>query len=505
MSQKVRVRFAPSPTGYLHVGGARTALYSYLFAKKHGGQFVLRAEDTDQERSTEESLLLQIRDLKWLGLYWDEGVFSKSLSSEYDLLSDRDFSKQIFEEKGNLGPYRQSLRLSIYKDYADQLLNNGKAYYCFLTDDEIKEQRSNAMSDRRTYQVKSPYRDLDLKTAQDKLSKGEKAVVRFKTSQEKKDYQLKDLVRGEVIFPSDMVGDFVLLRSSGMPVYNFCCVIDDFLMEMTHVFRAEEHLSNSVRQMMIYEAFNWPLPQFGHLSLILAEDRQKLSKRHGAVSVGHFKERGYLPEALINFLALLGWSSPDAKEILSRDELIQNFSTERLHSAGAVFDNKKLLWMNAHYLRNLDHKILWQKIEPFLSAKNIKFSEDFEWQDRALTVFKTSMELLEDAVELFRPLCENQFKVCEDECKDVLSWETTPQVIQKWIELVKQEESLYMSTDRFVAIQNEIKENCSVKGKQLFMPIRVAVIGKPQGAELKQLVPLLKKEMLLSRATSIKF
>lgn len=481
----VRVRFAPSPTGYLHIGGARTALYCYLFAKKHKGKFVLRVEDTDVERSTEESMRMQIADLNWLGYTYDEGIDAETL---------KDF--------GPYAPYRQSQRLSIYREHADQLLRDGRAYYCFLSDAEIEVQRAASLKAGRPPQVNSPYRNLSLKEAEQKLAAGEKAVVRFKVPDLSREYSFVDLVRGEVKFPSDMVGDFVCLRSGGMPVYNFCCAIDDAMMKITHVLRAEEHLSNTLRQMMLYEAFGYELPQFGHLSIILGADRQKLSKRHGATSVHEYAEKGYLPEAINNFIALLGWSSPVGQELLSMNEMIDQFSTERLNSAAAVFDEVKLKWMNAQHLRKLPHKELWARLEPFFMKAGLDLPTDTEWQDRSLALFKTSMEILPDAVELYRPLSKSPI-VVHDESKDVLSWPTSKVVISEWKNQVTEVNGKYLSEAQFGAIQDAVKTNCKVKGKELFMPIRVAVVGRPHGAELKILVPLLEKSILIERAESI--
>ncbi|MES3037182.1 MAG: glutamate--tRNA ligase, partial [Bdellovibrionota bacterium] len=281
MSAKVRVRFAPSPTGYLHVGGARTAFYNYLYAKRMGGEFILRIEDTDEARNTDESLRMVLHDLKWLGMNWDEGPDEKTLG-----------------DKGSYGPYKQSHRKEIYQQVAQEIIKSGKAYYCFMTDAETEAQRAAATAAGTHAHVVSPYQDMPLEEALKKKAAGERAVVRFKTKNLKKDYQLNDLVRGEITFPSDMVGDFVLLRSDGMPVYNFCCVVDDHMMKISHVLRAEEHLNNTLRQMMIYESMGWALPQFGHLSVVLDEDRQKMSKRRGATSCFQFMEEGYLPEAL---------------------------------------------------------------------------------------------------------------------------------------------------------------------------------------------------------------
>ena len=480
----VRVRFAPSPTGYLHVGGARTALYNYLFAKHFGGEFILRIEDTDEARSSEESMRMQIEDLKWLGFTWHEGPDAASLI-----------------DVGPYGPYRQSRRLDIYKEHANRLIEEGQAYYCFMTDAEIETQRQESLAQNRPPQVNSPYRDWPLEKAKVRLDKGEKAVVRYKVV-EKRDYVLKDLVRGEVTFPSDMVGDFVLLRSSGMPVYNFCCAVDDALMKITHVFRAEEHLSNTLRQMMLYEAFHYPLPQFGHLSIILGSDRQKLSKRHGATSCNEYRVNGYLPEALNNFIALLGWSSPLGQEILSADEMANQFSPDRLHSAAAVFDEQKLLWVNATHLRALSPRELWARVEPFLIEAGIKVPRDPLWQDMTLNVLKTSMQTLKDAVELFRPLSEGPVPL-SPESAEILSWPSTRAVVEAWRIGIENSGVEYLSEAQFLKLQDSIKDQLGVKGKHLFQPIRVAVIGTPQGTELKMLVPLMHKRTLLARATEV--
>ncbi len=480
----VRVRFAPSPTGYLHVGGARTALYNYLFAKRHGGKFILRIEDTDEARSTEESMRMQIADLKWLGLTWDEGPDPETLI-----------------EVGPYGPYRQSQRQSIYKEHADRLLATGQAYYCFMTDAEIEVQRQQSMKDGRPPQVNSPYRDWPIEKAQERLATGEKAAIRYKVV-EKKDYVLQDLVRGDVTFPSDMVGDFVMLRSSGMPVYNFCCAIDDALMKITHVFRAEEHLSNTLRQMMLYEAFNYELPKFGHLSIILGSDRQKLSKRHGATSCHEYNLNGYLPEALNNFIALLGWSSPNAQEIISMDEMIAQFSPDRLNASPAVFDETKLAWVNATHLRALPDEELWRRIEPYLKEAGFKMPTDPAWRSRALDTFKTSMNNLKDSVELFRYVSEDAMPIGDD-AKEILGWPTTKTVVEAWKKGVEASGTEFMTEEQFLKLQDSIKDSAGVKGKNLFQPIRVAIIGKPQGTELKMLVPLLHKHTLIARADEV--
>lgn len=479
---EVRVRFAPSPTGYLHVGGARTALYNYLFAKKNNGKFILRIEDTDEARSSEESLKMMVSDLQWLGLMWDEGPHPVTL-----------------KDVGPMGPYRQSERQSIYKQVVEELLKSGRSYYCFLTDEEIEAQRKKAKEEGSYAHVQSPYVNESLDEALEKIKKGNKAVVRFKTQHLKKDYVLKDLIRGEVKFSSDMVGDFVLLRSDGMPVYNFCCAVDDHLMKISHVLRAEEHLPNTLRQLMIYEAMNWALPEFGHVSLILDEDRQKLSKRRGAVACGQFKEEGYLPQALLNFLVLLGWSHPEGKEIISMSDMIQSFGLDRMNLSGAIFDRVKLKWLNAQHLRATPNSELWKLLMPYFEKENMELPDDSDWQNRSLDVFKTSMEILSDCVDLYKPLDNRSFKI-KPESQEVLQWDNTLSVLESWINLLKSQSKAYLSESEFLQIQDQVKEKTGAKGKFLFMPIRVAVIGVPHGAELKILVPLLAVTSLIERA-----
>lgn len=486
MSQQVRVRFAPSPTGYLHVGGARTALYNYLFARQNKGKFILRIEDTDEARNSDESLRMMIQDLQWLGLKWDEGPHPETLA-----------------DMGDFGPYKQSQRQHIYKKVAQELLETQKAYYCFLTDEEIDVQRQKALSENRNPHIDSPYKNWSLEKALAKKNEGARGVVRFKTESLKKDYLLKDLVRGEVRFPSDMVGDFVLLRSDGMPVYNFCCAVDDHLMQMSHVFRAEEHLPNTLRQLMIYEAMSWKLPEFGHISLVLDEDRQKMSKRRGASSCDQFKNDGYLPHALLNFIALLGWSHASEKEVLTLQEMIDGFDTSRLNPAGAIFDRQKLKWMNSVYLRDLPETELWKLIEPFLQRAGLDFaSKEMDWKIQSLKVFKSYLETLLDAVPFYQSLDDSKFEILP-EAADTLTWPSTKAVLLEWKKQLQLFPQSTLTEEEFLKIQDQVKDICCVKGKHLFMPIRVAVIGKPQGTELKILVPLLQKSSLIERANKV--
>lgn len=479
---EIRVRFAPSPTGYLHVGGARSALFNLLFAKHNHGKFILRIEDTDQVRSTEESLKMMLQDLQWLGLHWDEGPHPETL-----------------KDQGPYGPYKQSQRLDIYKKVAEDLLSAGKAYYCFMSDEELDVERDKLKAQGLFSHVQSPYENMATSEAQKKIKAGEKAVVRFKTKELRKDYILNDLIRGDVTFPSDMVGDFVLLRSDGMPVYNFCCAVDDHMMKISHVLRAEEHLPNTLRQLMIYEAMKWPIPKFGHMSLVLDEDRQKLSKRKGAVSCDQFRQDGYLPAAMNNFMALLGWSHPEGKEILSLEEMISAFTIERLNPAGAIFDRVKLKWVNAQHLRALSSEQIWKYISPYLIQAGLNLPKDIKWQTQSVETFKSYLEILSDAVRFYTPLDDHKYEIFP-ESEETLKWDSTRSVLMAWKELVTAHSTESLSEAEFLKIQDEVKNKTGQKGKNLFFPIRIALIGKPQGIELKILVPLMTKKSIFMRA-----
>ena len=481
--KSIRVRFAPSPTGFLHVGGARTALYNFLLAQKMNGQFVLRIEDTDEERSQEDYVRSLISDLKWLGLKWDEGV------------------NEDLEEFGDYGPYRQSQRKEIYNQYVQKLLEQGQAYYCFLTEEELDEQRQAAKAQGVPFRPQSPYRNWTLEQAQEHL-KLAKASIRFKNNYTSEDFSFKDLVRGDVQFPGDMIGDFVLVRSSGMPVYNFVCAIDDALMEITHVFRAEEHLSNTLKQLMLYKALDFQPPTFGHLSIMLGKDRQKLSKRHGAASITDFKMQGYLPEALCNFIALVGWSSPSGEEIRSLNQMISEFSMDRFNPSSAIFDTGKCRWMNSHYLRHLDPQDLWSRLEPFLEEAGLKFKGDNEWKSLVLRTYKKNMETLSDGPCVLKPLSETPLDI-QDSAREVLAWENSKTLI-KWLrDEVEKISTVYPDFEILDHVVARAKSELAIKGKFLFMPLRVALIGQAQGTEIKELFPLLRKEVILQRIDQV--
>jgi glutamyl-tRNA synthetase len=471
----VRVRFAPSPTGYLHIGGARTALYSYLFAKAKDGQFVLRVEDTDQERSKREFEESQIADLKWLGLDYDEGP-------------DKD---------GGFGPYRQSERLEIYKKYAWDLVEQGKAYPCFLSQDELDKLTAKAEAEKiALHSYHGEYRDFPLEEAKKKIDAGEEYVIRFKNPGKK--WTFKDLVRGEVTFPEDMVGDFVIIRSNGMPVYNFCCVIDDHLMKISHVIRAEDHVNNTVRQLMVYDAIGADVPEFAHCSLLVGEDRQKLSKRHGATSVTQYKEEHYLPQALINYLCLLGWSHPEEKDIFDINQLGDVFDLNRFSKSPALYDIKKLNYFNEQHLRALpvEEQVSW--FEKVIPTESDYYKQSDEWKKTFATLFVDKIQLVTEITEKLPLVFEATVSV-DDDYKEALSWETTPSIAKYLEGELNALETDSPSIEKVGEWMDYLKKELKIKGKPLFMGTRVVLTGQNHGPDLKTLVSLTPKEVLIER------
>src|SRR5216110_723844 len=349
----MRVRFAPSPTGALHVGNVRTAIFNWLLARGSGGTFVLRIEDTDVERSTRESEASMLHDLRWLGLDWDEGP----------------------DIGGAHGPYRDSERLHLYQSYASELLNAGAAYYCFCSTAQLDADRQAAVAEGRPALYPGTCRKLTAEQAQARIAGGERPAIRFRVP-EGRDVVFTDAVRGEVRFSGDVIGDPVIVRADGHPAYNFAVVVDDALMEVTHVIRGEDHISNTPRQILLYEAMGFTAPAFAHLSMVMGPDHAPLSKRHGATSVDEFRAKGYLPEALVNYLALIGWSPGGNDELLPIDELARRFSLENVgHSAG-VFDEEKLAWANRHYLKVADPPRIAELSIPFFNEGGVPMAPD---------------------------------------------------------------------------------------------------------------------------------
>jgi len=470
------VRFAPSPTGYLHVGGARTALFNWLFARKTGGTFVLRVEDTDVERSTQESVDGLLRDMKWLGLTWDEGP----------------------EVGGPHGPYFQSQRLEIYQSYARRLLDNGAAYPCFCKEEELEAKRQKAEEEHRSLHYDGTCRHLSKDEVERRIAAGETYVVRVKVPE--KDYVLEDLVRGRVEWKAETLGDFIVLRSSGMPVYNFCVVVDDADMKISHVVRAEEHLTNTHRQLILYEALGIKPPIFAHASLILGEDKSKLSKRHGATAVGQYAEDGFLRDAMINFLALLGWNEGTDREIYSVKELIESFSLERISKSPGVFDHNKLIWMNGQHLRAMPVDELLPLVVPVLkkAMPDDARLNNPEVLRKLVELIQIKMNTLNDAV----PVAESILRANQPEDEESVAMVGTEKSKALFAALAKEFATCEWVKDGYNAAIKAAGKAADAKGKDLFMPIRAKITGSCHGPELVGILDVLGRDEVINRLNS---
>lgn len=465
---KVRVRFAPSPTGPLHIGGARSALFNYLFAVHQGGELVLRIEDTDLDRSKREYEEEIIASLRWLGLTWQEGV---------DL-------------GGPHAPYRQTERLSIYQEYVQELLDRDLAYPCFCTEEELEAERQAAAAKGEMPRYSGKCRSLTEAERQALIDSGRTPAIRFKVP-ENQVYVVHDLVRGQVVFESDNTGDFIIMKSDGIPTYNFAVVIDDALMGITHVIRAEEHLPNTPRQLMLYEALRFKRPEFAHISLILGEDRQKMSKRHGATSLIQYREMGYLPEALFNFLALLGWSPEGEEEILDRQQIADSFTLDRVSRSPAVFNLDKLNWMNQQYVKKLSPQELSERLEPFIAAT--------AYADQVARLSANQREWLMEAVRE-RMVClkdiENLLPVFfdqpapDEEALTVLSQPGVRQVL----ETIQAKLPLNEDPQEYQQCIKATVKELKLKAKDVFMPVRCALTGQVHGPDLHLIMAVWGRE-----------
>ena len=465
----IRVRFAPSPTGFLHLGNVRTALFNYLFARRQGGQFILRVEDTDQERSREEYRQALIEDLAWLGIRWDEGP----------------------GVEGDYGPYQQSQRLEIYQSYIKRLLDQGKAYLCYVTEEETGEMKRLARLEKRPPRFDNRGRFFTPQEVAARKARGIKPTVRFKIENPK--LQMRDLIRGEVKFNLDeMVGDFVIQRADGIPTFHLAVCVDDALMKITHVIRGEDHLSNTPKHILLLEAMGFKPPQYGHLSLIHGPGGEPLSKRLEAVSVREFRRRGYLPAALANYIALLGWAPGDNREIFTWPELQRTFDLDRVGKSASIFDPHKLDWVSGEHLRSLSNEDFARHGLAYLKEQGqLRFDQDKV--TKILPVFK-------DNIERFEQLSERLEILSEDftyENEEILK---TPQV--KEVLRAARESLPSLSTaaeSSYEAFVNALKPKVKVTGKNLFMPIRLALTGKEHGPELKRIFPILGPEILKKR------
>lgn len=478
--EQIRVRFAPSPTGPLHIGGARSALFNWLFARRYGGKLIVRIEDTDLERSALEHEEQILEALRWLGLDWDEGI----------------------GVGGNNGPYRQKERLQIYNPYIQKLLETGEAYYCYCSEEALEAERQVLMAKGLLPRYLGKCRNLSHREKEEMFILSRKPVVRFRVP-EGRLVVVEDLIRGRVEFESAGIGDYIIVKSDGIPVYNFAVVLDDALMGITHILRGEEHLSNTPRQLLLYEALNLSVPEFAHISLILGEDRSKMSKRHGSTSVVQYRQQGYLPEALINFLALLGWSPEGEDEIFSMAELAGRFSLERAAKSPAVFNLEKLKWMNSHYIKELPLEELTARCIPYLLEAGLVddtvLAERLNWLREVIATARDGLSYLAEVPALVKVFFGEAVELDEDdeEAKQILALETSPVVIRAFYERALEMDDWNEEIVR--QLLKNLGKELNLKGKALFMTIRVAVSGQSHGRDLKAILTLLGPTIVAKR------
>jgi nondiscriminating glutamyl-tRNA synthetase len=468
--QSVRVRFAPSPTGFLHVGNVRTALFNWLLARHHGGTFILRIEDTDAERSKPKYETQLMDDLRRLGLEWDEGI----------------------GRGGEYGPYRQSDRYEIYRQFAQRLLEEDKAFRCFCAEEELEQVRRQQLSRNETPRYSGKCRHLSAAEIENFRKKGIPSTLRLRVRPGTVGYS--DLVFGRIEIDTIQISDPVLLRSDSSPTYNFCCVIDDFLMKISHVIRGDGHMSNTHRQVLLYEALDAPIPQFAHLSTILGPDGQKLSKRHGATSIEEFFRQGYLPEALTNYLALLGWSSPnDGQEIMSLNEITQYFDLQRIQKNPAIFDSAKLNWMNRTYINRASGESLVDKTRGFfVEAGLIPPKPDpvtLSWLAKVIDLVKTHVDHLDQLPNETGIIYGfDASPQLDPNVRDLLRKPEGNTVAVEFAQLVEAKEAL--TVEMYREIVGQVKATTHQKGRNLFHPIRAALTGHDSGPEMEKLIPL---------------
>ncbi|MFW6001451.1 MAG: glutamate--tRNA ligase [Halanaerobium sp.] len=476
----IRLRFPPSPTGKIHIGNMRTALFNWLVARQKGGELVLRIEDTDQARSTKEFEDIIIQEMEWLGLDVDEGV---SIGGDY-------------------GPYRQTERIDIYEKYAEKILESGHAYKCYCSQEELEEMRKKAVANDKMPRYDGSCRNLSEEERRAYEAEGREPVLRFKMPEKEKDITVHDLIRGDVTFNSSVLDDFIIFKSDGMPTYNFAVVIDDALMKISHVIRGEDHLSNTPKQILIYRALGFELPKFAHLPLILDENKAKLKKRgEDSVYVGEFREQGYLPEALFNFMALLGWSTGSEEEILSREEIIERFAIEDVNKSGAVFDREKLNWMNGKYIRSAELDRIVELSLPFLIESGLidenYAEENREWLSRVIDEARTGVDYLAQIpseAELF--LTEIEFEDSEEAAE-----EFSGEDVKIVFEALK--EKLYacdeLTSEAVSDIFSELKNELPVGARTIYHPTRLAITGRGSGPEMTGVISIFGADEVASR------
>ena len=483
---KIRVRYAPSPTGHLHIGNARTALFNYLFARHHGGEFIIRIEDTDLKRNIEDGEKSQLENLAWLGLDWDESP----------------------ENPGEYGPYRQSERREIYQPLIDQLLASNLAYKCYCTSEELEAEREAQRARGEMPHYSGKCANLTPEQQAEKEAQGLEPVIRFRVPRNTS-FAFDDMVKGEISFESDNIGgDFIIQKRDGMPTYNFAVAVDDHLMKITHVLRGDDHIANTPKQLMIYDAFGWQRPTFGHMTLIInSETGKKLSKRDESILqfIEQYRELGYLPEAMFNFITLLGWSPVGEDEIFSQEELIKMFDTDRLSKSPAAFDQKKLEWVNNHYIKAMDLDKLTELCLPYLikagKVEENPTPERKEWLKRVVSLYQPQMSYAAEITEVSSLFFQDKLEL-DDVAKEVLAGETVPTVLSAFQAQLEAMETVDAAS--VLATIKAVQKETGVKGKNLWMPIRVAVSGVTHGPELPETVELLGKEKALSHIDQVK-
>ena len=484
MTSSVRVRFAPSPTGKLHIGGARTAIYNWAFARANGGTFILRIDDTDPTRSTDENTQIILRAMRWLGLDWDEGP----------------------EVGGDFGPYAQTERLDIYKEAAQKLWDAGRAYPCFCTTEQLAADRAAAQARKDPFQgYQRRCRDLSREEAQARIDAGEPYVLRIKVPADRGDVVIHDAVHGDVVFEAKELDDFVIFRSDGTPTYNFATVVDDAMMGITHVIRGDDHLSNTPRQVMVYEALEAPVPTFAHISMILGADGKKLSKRHGATSVEEYRDAGYLSDAFVNYLALLGWSLDGETTVIPRDVLASQFSLERISKNPATFDPKKLDWMNAEYINAMsDADFADQIMLPELHKAGLiddGFEADETWVDALAAIVKPRTKMPADAVGVAAPVFATAQTLEYDE-KSVakgLAKEGMGAVLDAARAALEAVSANAWTPEAIDGTLEPLPEALDAKKRIVFQAVRVAVCGNMVSPPLGETMSLIGKDDCLAR------
>ena len=476
---KVRVRYAPSPTGNLHIGNARTALFNYLFAKHYGGDFVLRIEDTDFKRNKEEGERSQLKYMAWLGLDYDEG---------------------IGKEK-EFGPYRQSERIEIYQKYAEQLLAEDKAYKCYMTAEELEAEREEQVANGLPPRYSGKHAHLTREEQEQFEKEGRKPSIRIRVPQDRT-YSFNDMVKGELSFEGKDFGDFVIVKNDGVATYNFAVAIDDHLMEISHVLRGDDHVSNTPKQLVVYEALGFKPPIFGHMTLIVNENKKKLSKRDETIIqfIEQYDDLGYLPEALFNFITLLGWSPEGEQEIFTREEFVKIFDEKRLSKSPAFFDNNKLTWINNQYIKAQPLERIVNIALPFFVKEGVATQEEVDnnraWFEKLISLYQPQMSYGAEIVELTKQFFVEEIKFDEEEL-EILKQDTTVAVFEDFLE--KLEVAGDFTSENIKTLIKTIQKDTGVKGKNLFMPIRIASTGSMHGPELNTSLELLGRDRVVAR------